>query len=617
MNLENIFSWLKNHKIFVLILFLGCIPLIWFKNNLFLIFGDVVFPIHELELSDLIVEFYAWKERSYAGLFNLYTAKMVPLLSFWTFFRKLGFSFLAVEKLWFILVFILPGMSMCYLTSVVVSKGNNTPKLIASIFYMFNPFVLVHSTTMQWGTLLVYGLSPLILGLFIKGSKTQECYKYALLIGLSSLLFASAGINLVTYSVAWMPVFLYIFYDILQRRNVRIFIFTGKVFMATFLINLFWIIPYFVYFYDPSQYFTTIESVNLLDHLKWSSQYSTLENLFRLLGKWGWWRTSNESFYYPYHTVYDNPIFVSTLFIPIILIGFVALSKSRIKETLFFFCLLVIGLFLAKGSNSPIGNVYVFLFNKMPGFWGFRESFPRFMPMVILSYSVLLGVAAQMVTKRTSRTPANHWVMQNIHRFFIFGLIGVVLFNAWPLLTGDVVPQRKGKLPGSETKIPDYWFEMSDYINDGLDISTRIFVLPENLPYQKYTWKNYPFYGQDLTPYLIKNPLISLNSGGGYTRPPHTLILMEYIYSSVGKRDTDSLASVLSLLGIQYILQRNDLDWTHFGTRDLGSPDYIREIFAKEKNINFTKSFGELDLYKISDKYFLPHIYASPDKIGL
>ncbi len=614
MNLKSFFSWLDNHKILLFILLLGLTPLIWFKNNLYLIYGDIVFQIYKLELNDLLSNLYLWSSHSYAGNLNLYVAKTMPLLSFWTILREMGFSFINTEKLWFIFIFVLPGLTMYYLMSVITKKEEIIPKIISPLFYMFNPFVLVHSTTMQWGTLLVYGVSPLLLGFFIKGSKSQKQVKYAILIGLSSLIFASAGVNLVTYTVAWMPIVFYILYDMLNQRKTRILLFIGKVIIVTFLLNLFWIIPYVIFFSDSSPYTTTLASVDVTHHLKWSSEYSNLGYLFRLLGKWGWLKGSQGSFYYPYHPVYENQLFIFTLFIPIILILWSTLNKVIKREHIFFFLLLLTGLFLAKGTNPPLGEIYLFLFKTFPGFWVFRESFPRFMPMVVLSYSVLLGISTQIIIRTIPQLNLNLNIQKNIRIISIPIIMIIILLNAWPLITGDVVPDRKGALPGSETLIPPYWFEASNYIN-ALYTSNDIFILPRSLPYQGYMWNNSPYYGQDITPYIIKKPHLSLNSGGGYTRPVYTHNLMKHLYAGIEIGNINNIAKILGILKVQYILQRNDLDWTHFGTKDDGSPEHIKTYLNNQEGISLKNSFGELDLYEIDKKYILPQIHFATKSV--
>jgi len=608
------YIYLKNHKIFILILSLGCTPLLWFRNNYYLIFGDVVFPLYNLELSDIIDKLFLWDTHSYAGKLNLYLGKNVQFLSFWTFFRMLGLSFLSTEKLWFIFIFVLPGISMYYLVSVITKENKIIPKIISPIFYMFNPFVLVHSTTMQWGTLLVYGVSPLMLGLFIKGSRSEKQFRYVLLTSLSSLLSVAAGVNLVTYSILWIPVIFYIFYDILKRRKINILFFTLKIIMTVFLLNLFWIIPYAVYFNDTSSFTTTLEHIDIMYHLEWSSEYSTLGNLFRLLGKWGWLKGTKGSFYYPYHTVYSNPLFIITLYIPIMLISRIALNIKIFKKYLFFFSLLIIGFFFAKGLNTPFAFIYRFLFYNFPGFWVFRESFPRFMPMVVLSYSILLGASTQITVKTITRLNININIKKGFSILFILFLIGIILLNVWPLITGDVVPIRTGELPGSEVIIPSYWFDASDYVNT-LDTNTELFLLPRSLSYQRFLWDDHPYYGQDLTPYIIKKPHLSIDSGGGYTRPLYTHKLMESIFEGIERWGITNMAKLLGLLRVQYILQRNDLDWTHFESKDLGSPEYIKQLLNNQEGITFNKSFGRLDLYEIEAKYIYPQVRIASSSI--
>ena len=196
MFLTRFIFFIKKNKVFFFILLTGCTPLIWFRNNLILMHQDVLFPLYEYGFNDLINNLFSWIEQSYAGNLNVpQLAEVFPFLFFWASFRELGFSFLIVEKIWYIILFTLPGLSMYYFVSVFNNKRNTINPLVASIFYMFNPFIMIYVTILLWPTILIYGLTPLIFGLLLRGLETQNYNKYAFLIGISSIFFASSGNN--------------------------------------------------------------------------------------------------------------------------------------------------------------------------------------------------------------------------------------------------------------------------------------------------------------------------------------------------------------------------------------------------------------------------------------
>ncbi|MEW6188819.1 MAG: hypothetical protein AB1466_01720, partial [Actinomycetota bacterium] len=67
--------------------------------------------------------------------------------------------------------------------------------------------------------------------------------------------------------------------------------------------------------------------------------------------------------------------------------------------------------------------------------------------------------------------------------------------------------------------------------------------------------------------------------------------------------------------GIKYIVIQNDVDIIHGNydwksTKKLISQQELK-LLLKRLGVPFVRSFGKLDLYKLSDEYFLPHIYPA------
>ena len=59
------------------------------------------------------------------------------------------------------------------------------------------------------------------------------------------------------------------------------------------------------------------------------------------------------------------------------------------KQIRFFLILSLLGVFLAKGSNEPFGQIYIWLFEHIPGFVMFRDPTKWYM-LIAVSYSVLI-----------------------------------------------------------------------------------------------------------------------------------------------------------------------------------------------------------------------------------
>jgi len=194
-------------------------------------------------------------------------------------------------------------------------------------------------------------------------------------------------------------------------------------------------------------------------------------------------------------------------------------------------------------------------------------------------------------------------------------MIFLMLLSGWSVITGDVIHPEGGfhdialkNLKGYQAKIPSYWFEASKWLNSK-ERDFRVLLTPQN-PFLsvRYDW----YLGVDRTYKFVYKPLVTIYPGGLYIRNEIALRLAQAIYNELRSNST-SLVKLLALFNIKYILQRNDLDWTHFGNPLLAvsSPVKIRQILLSKRGIQIIKSFGKLDIYEIDDNFFAPHIYVA------
>lgn len=84
--------------------------------------------------------------------------------------------------------------------------------------------------------------------------------------------------------------------------------------------------------------------------------------------------------------------------IPILAFGAMLLKKLHPK-IIFFAFLALIGAFLAKGSSEPLGGLYLWLFDHVPGFSLFRDA-TKFYLYVALAYAVLIPYVLEKLNKK-------------------------------------------------------------------------------------------------------------------------------------------------------------------------------------------------------------------------
>lgn len=613
-------SFLSRNKVLLLILLMGLTPLIWFKDGLLITGGD--FPIPFDPIGTLKASLPAWFPYVFCGEPNAQQFLIVPWFGFWALFKALGFSLLTVNKLWFVFVFMLTGLSMYYLISVVFEKKKyQLIALTASIFYMFNVYIMIVIPLMA--TPVLYAGLPLILGLYIKGLKEEKSsIKYAVLIGIASLLIVSAINNPPIYAIGGIMIFSCLVYHLAtggKKAIARTLVFTLKTAAIYLLINLWWLYPYTKN--------VLMQQSSIKEALQPSPGGSPLYETVRLFGSWAFYSESGGAAYFPYAHYYKMPLFITLTFI-IPILAFSALPilifRHRNKLIPYFLIMAGFGIFLAHGIHPPFGSIYNFLYFRVPGFWVFREPFAKFTTITAICFAVLIGFSIDGLYRLiiSKSTKAKRRLLA---KAFVACALLIILTSAWPILTGDVIFSERGEMKSHHVKIPDYWFETGEWFNEQKG-DFRILVLPYNPPEFYGGWPYKWGYGSaDITPYLIHQPLIEERPGlGGYRLSeskrafPLSQKLMQLVYNHFHE-DSELLAdikTILSLMNVKYILQRNDVDWEliPFSDRSPYSPEHIKSILDAQEGIRLERTFGELDIYEIDDQYFLPHIYA-PERI--
>jgi hypothetical protein len=72
-----------------------------------------------------------------------------------------------------------------------------------------------------------------------------------------------------------------------------------------------------------------------------------------------------------------------------------------------------------------------------------------------------------------------------------------------------------------------------------------------------------------------------------------------------------SLIPLLAAQGIKYVLQRNDID-TSSPTRHILPARQVTAVLRRQQGIHLVRSFGQLDLYVVDRRHYVPPVYAVP-----
>lgn len=605
MNTKLQMNKLLTHKYSLCIFFLlSLIPFYWLQGHP-IGYGDtglMAFFYNSEYLSG--VYRYTWLSQYLTGYFAAQRISLLPLSGFFSLLTFFGLNTYIQQALtYFIVLFV--SMTFFYLFVYGLFDYKTEKKLIATlsaIFYAFNSLVMINYW--YFGVLSIYLLPfiPITLHLFSIGLKRQK-FVYSILMSLIISFFSIVFFNpaFVIPMIMILALF-FIWKVILSWKNKaivkKLFIYSIGLTILAFLMNLWFILPSLSAANTFYSYATAAE--NPLQTLKSVSYSTDFQALFRLLpltlssGIWAY----NDP---PWRWAYNNPFFVFLGF----LITIVALLSpfKRDRHILFFTLMFIVGLFLCLGLNSPFGFIFEWMFKNIPFFDMFRSPYNKFMPFLLVSYTVLFGYGVTTLYGAIK----NKLSVKMAKLVVIVMMILMCVIYVFPMWTGNVVNTPitiRGNEISSFVEVPSYYQNIAEYFQkDPTDY--RILSLPlRPSTYVGFDWQ-YGYDGPDYTWLLYKHDTISYLDNN---YDPSAQII-----SGLTERNlTNALYEMAALFSVKYVVIQHDVDIVHgnYGGKPLTNQQELSLILS-QSNLTFIDSFGKLDLYKVDDQYVSPLIYSS------
>jgi hypothetical protein len=581
----------------IIILCLCFIPILWFRNGYFYANGDD-FPLFLNSHQTLETGASMWSP-NYLG----YATPMSAYLLYQyigAFFSTLGLSVGAIQTIFLVSLFIIAGFSMFYLTNIIYPKSKVGP-FIASFFYIFNFFFLINMRNIgfRW----TYAFLPLIFALFFKimvgacqndKKTTNTNIIYFALVSIIAFSFASINpANIALFIIGLSVMALYFLAKF--RKQIKPYLFSiAKTFGATFLVNLWWLIPVLNSFVFSGQALNSQVSINAWS---WTQVRSSFLNLFWLNGSWNW---SQE--YYPFANVYSDIFLQILVFVPFLIAASALLFKgNKARFNAFLMAIVLVFLFLAKGLHEPLRQVNLLLYQYFPLMSMFREPVSKFTIVMLPFLALLIGYGSERLVN--IRLPKINVLISKtcISAFLVI----VLLVSVSPILLNSM-ETKSAELPfSSQVKIPDYWYQATDWINTQPG-DWKVLLTPLDDFYQMpYAWG---YYGTDqLLERLFEKPIVSTADLNGYVSNSNASLDLLQIRASVKFNHTDEFKALMDLLNIKYIVQRNDVQTQMIG-RNLMSANDMQAFFAEQPYLKLVKSFGKIDIYEYTEAK--PSLYA-------
>jgi len=318
------------------------------------------------------------------GIPSLGTMWITSYLHFSAFFTNFGLSWQGVTILFWMLPILILGFVGSFLLAKDIFKLPSLWAYLAGALYITNTYFLLVFFGGQLGVAFGYSLIPHVFLRFYRLLQKQNLYTsitFTLWLGLQVLfdprIVVISGLLLGLYSLLH-------YQSILIKKNLLYLIVIPLSIVG--LLHCYWILPLLFYpAISISKEFGTAANVSFLSFADFSHTFSFLhpnwpENIF---GK----------------TYFLQPEF---LLFPLLAFGSLLLinkiENPVFKKNILFFCLVaLLSIFLAKGTNDPFGNIYLFLINNVPGFSLFRDSTKWYMG-IALSYTMLIPFVLYSLT---------------------------------------------------------------------------------------------------------------------------------------------------------------------------------------------------------------------------
>ena len=294
---------------------------------------------------------------------------------------------------------------------------------------------------------------------------------------------------------------------------------------------------------------------------------------------------------------YPLPAFLQVIamcWIPVF--AFTVVLFRRDRTTLFFSLSAIFCSFLAKGPNPPLGEIYIWLWNNIPGFSAIRVG-SRWSMITMISYSSLVGMSYSEISARLRRlegkkslTVKSLRLLRKIKLFFyrhshnvLIGIfITVIILNSW---AGFAYSVGTYDMPQAYTKSHEWISQQPGDFN--------VLTLPYAGKIVNTSWSGI---GRD--PGYYYSPAIhgkSVIAGQGGT--VFSQDFLSFIGNSIHYNRTDDLMKILGALNVKYVVVQPHAYETE------------RIRFFRQKGLRIVDQYE--DTMVMENDYWVPHIFAA------
>lgn len=562
--------------------------MIWFKDGNILGTGESGLPFYDPNIQYNINK-DAWAYYALGHPLNIGSAA-TPTYWLLSKIQNMHIPGFIIQAAFLWLIFVISGFAIYKLVNELFPDNDKFYSLLSVLFYWFNPFSIVN----VWNRFLnnfffFYALLPLSIFLLIKGFKTKR-YIYAILIGLVSAVLSYALTSIAFDFMLWVTLFYFGIFYFLTHKQDRLFIIKFLLLTILFwlLANFWWISQVFSYLALGSFNSVTSTSfntdINYNTFLQISQRLGLLTYIFRL--KHSTFFENIEQI--EWIGIYQFPILVFFEFFISSMILISLILRKKDTYTLMIGGIFLISIFLAKGNNPPLGEIFDKAFKYFSFLQLFRNPFEKIGFILSLSASLLFAVGSFEIQR---------FILPKWRKFFYSGLFFWIVF-IWGLpfwsnhvFTSTEPPANKVEV-GYKVKVPTFYKKASEWLSSPKD-NFRLIVFPLGKEGITYLWEK-GYSGVELSNQILPKSSISFNTN----IPFYDQISndMERIFLT-----RENLSKILNVLNSKYVLLRSDIDWKIRKMRNPATIDDRLKKVSSDNSLIHVKDFSSLSFWEYKD----------------
>lgn len=550
---------------------------------------DWSIPIYKEQLYQFGFEnFYSWLPRD-LGINPIYPADFLLKIMF-GFFSQLGLGGEVLSKGFSVMTIFLSGLFMYYLCRSM--KYKSVSSFIAGIFYMLTPVIFNRIVAGQVAYLAGYTLSPLVIAFFIRSVENHRV-QYRI-VALGGLVFAFASVQIQFLIILFALLLIYsLFRGNAKELMVRIKA-LSVICAIVLLIHAFWLLPLLS---DSGSGFR-IGQVATLDWIQ--AQSPSLIEAWRLTGFVADYFQSSVDV----NSIPKNLWIIASFLIPIVAFSAIIL-KPRDKRVVFFTLIATIALFLAKGVNAPLGNIFTWLFWNVSLTVMFREVY-HLMVIPALAFAVLLCASSEAISNVFYKILNSNSLIRKLCATMIPVLLLTTIFiSSWPIFTGDF----DGNIQVYNFK-PEYREIYQNLLNDKGDF--RVLWLPMAQP---MTYLGLQHAG--LNPLIAYSPKPAL--GQFFPAPESAGKYADFLQVTLSQERTAYIGRLLSFSNTKYVIFSNDFEsklpqfvplHRYPDLVNASTNEKIDYLLDNQVDIELKEVMDNATIRIYKNKEWLPHLYA-------